>query len=78
MRIFLNIIGAVNFQNQGLVGWTGMVKSLKKLSERGDRFKTAFTRCHYILKTVKNVTDRPLVHTKTAYCLPADFEKGRF
>ena len=26
----------------------------------------------------KNVTDRPPVHTKTAYFLPADFENGRF
>ena len=41
-------------------------------------FKTAFTRCRQILKTVKNVTDRPPVHTKTAHFLPADFENGRF
>ena len=40
--------------------------------------KTAFTRCRHILKTVKNVTDRPPVHTKTAHFLPADFENGRF
>ena len=40
--------------------------------------KTAFTRCRQILKTVKNVTDRPPVHTKTAHFLPADFENGRF
>ena len=30
------------------------------------------------LKTVKIVTDRPPVHTKTAHVLPADFENGRF
>ena len=24
-------------------------------------------RCRYILKTVKNVTDRPTAHTKTAF-----------
>ena len=41
-------------------------------------FKAAFTRCWHILKTVKNVMDRPLVHTKTEYFLPADFENGRF
>ena len=40
--------------------------------------KTAFTRYRHILKTVKNVTDRPPVHTKTAHFLPADFENGRF
>ena len=40
--------------------------------------KTALTRCRQILKTVKNVTDRPPVHTKTAHFLPADFENGRF
>ena len=40
--------------------------------------KTAFTRCRHILKTVKNSTDRPPVHTKTAHFLPADFENGRF
>ena len=40
--------------------------------------KTAFTRCRHILKTVKNSTDRPPVHTKTAHYLPADFENGRF
>ena len=38
--------------------------------------ETAFTRCRYILKTVKNVTDR--VHTKTAHFMPANFENGRF
>ena len=43
--------------------------------------KIAFTRCRQILKTVKNVTDRPSVHTKTAhFCrqiLKAiDFENG--
>ena len=42
------------------------------------QIKTAFTRCRHILKTVKNVTDRPPVHTKTAHFLPADFENGRF
>ena len=36
------------------------------------------TRCRCILKTVKNVMDRPPVHTKTAHCLLADFENGRF
>ena len=36
--------------------------------------KTAFTRCWHTLKTVKNVTDRPHVHTKTAHFSPADFE----
>ena len=40
--------------------------------------QTAFTRCRHILKTVKNSTDRPPVHTKTAHFLPADFENGRF
>ena len=29
--------------------------------------KTAFIRYRHILKTVKNVTDRPPVHTKTAH-----------
>ena len=41
-------------------------------------FKIAFTRCRHILKTVKNSTDRPPVHMKTAHFLPADFESGRF
>ena len=41
-------------------------------------FKTAFTACRHILKTVRNVTDRPPVHTKAAHLLPADFENGRF
>ena len=45
------------------------------------RTKTAFTRCRQILKTVKNVTDRPPVHTKTAhFCRQisktVDFENG--
>ena len=40
--------------------------------------ETAFTRYRNILKTVKNVTDRPPVHTKTAQFLPADFENCRF
>ena len=40
--------------------------------------KTAFTRCRHILKTVKNSTDRPPVHTEMAHFLPADFENGRF
>ena len=43
-----------------------------------EKSKTAFTRCRQILNTVKNVTDRPPVHTKTAHFLPADFENGRF
>ena len=43
--------------------------------------KTTFTRCRHILKTVKNVTDRPPVHTKTAhFCRQisktVDFENG--
>ena len=42
------------------------------------QIQTAFTRCRHILKTVKNLTDRPSVHTKTAHFLPADFENGRF
>ena len=42
------------------------------------RLKTAFTRCRHSLKTVKNVTDRPPVHTKTAHFLRADLENGRF
>ena len=29
--------------------------------------KTVLTHCQNILKAVKNVTDRPLVHTKTAH-----------
>ena len=40
--------------------------------------ETTFTRCRHILKTVKNSTDRPPVHTKTAHFFPADFENGRF
>ena len=28
--------------------------------------KTAFTRCRYVLKTLKNMTDRPFVHTRMA------------
>ena len=40
--------------------------------------KALFTRCRHILKTARNVTDRPPVHTKTAHFLPADFENGRF
>ena len=40
--------------------------------------KTAFTRSRDILKTVEDVADKPPVHTKTAYYLPADFENGRF
>ena len=44
-------------------------------------FKTAFTRCRHILKAVKNSTDRPSVHTKTAhFCRQilktVDFEDG--
>ena len=44
-------------------------------------FQTAFTRCRHILKTVKNMTDRPPVHTKTAhFCRQiyktVDFEIG--
>ena len=35
--------------------------------------KTAYTRRRQ--NTVKNVMDRPLVQTKTAYFLPADFEQ---
>ena len=43
--------------------------------------KTAFTQCRHILKTVKNSTDRPPVHTKTAhFCRQilktVDFENG--
>ena len=43
--------------------------------------QTAFTRYRHILKTVKNVTDRPPVHTKTAhFCRQisktVDFENG--
>ena len=49
-------------------------KIMKHLKET----KTAFTRFRSILKTVKNVTDRPPVHTKTAHFLPADFENDRF
>ena len=37
--------------------------------------KTAFTRCPH---TLKNVMNRPSVHTKTAISLPADFENGGF
>ena len=40
--------------------------------------ETAFTRCRHILKTVKDVTDRLRVHTKTAHFLPADLDNGRF
>ena len=39
-------------------------------------FETAFTRCRHILKTVKNMTDRPPVHTKTAHYWPANFENS--
>ena len=53
--------------------------TMDELFERDEPLiKTAFTRCLHILKTVKNVTDRPPVHTKTAQFLPADFENGRF
>ena len=57
---------------------TILLLSLPVLFRTGIDFKTAFTRCRQILKTVKNVTDRPPVHTKTAHILPADFENGRF
>ena len=40
--------------------------------------KTAFTRCRHILKTVKNVTDKPPVHTKTAHFCRHNFENGSF
>ena len=40
--------------------------------------KTAFIRCRHILKTVKNVTDRPPFHRKTAHFLPPHFENDRF
>ena len=45
------------------------------------RTETAFTRCRHILKTVKNVTDRPPVHTKAAHFCgqilkTVDFENG--
>ena len=39
---------------------------------------TAFTRCRLILKTVKNVMDRPPVHAKMAHIWPTDFENGNF
>ena len=35
--------------------------------------KTAFTRCRHSLKTVKNVTDRPSVHMKTAHSFAGTF-----
>ena len=37
-----------------------------------------FTLFRHILKTAKNVTDRPSVHTKRYIFLPADFENGIF
>ena len=40
--------------------------------------KTVFTRCRHILKTVKDVTDRPPVHMKTTHILQVGFENGRF
>ena len=40
--------------------------------------ETALTRCGHILRTVKNVRERPPVHMKTTHFLPADFESGRF
>ena len=47
-----------------------VIVSYQQLSFVHDSFRplaeTAFTRCQHILKTVKNVTDRPPVHTKTA------------
>ena len=45
-------------------------------------FETAFTRCRHILKTVKNVTDRPSIQAKTAHFFgrqilkTVDFENG--
>ena len=53
----------------------------KDLFENWHDFWTAFKRCRHILKTVKNVTDRPPVHTKTAhFCRQVlktvDFENG--
>ena len=44
---------------------------------RETAIQTAFTRFRRILKTVKNMTDRPPIHTKTAF-LTGDFENGRF
>ena len=50
-------------------------------SNNTGQFQTAFTRCRHILKTVKNSTDKPPVHTKTAhFCRQilktVDFENG--
>ena len=39
---------------------------------------TAFIRSWRIVNTVKNMTDRPPFHTKTANFLPAHFHIGRF
>ena len=41
-------------------------------------YKTAFTRCPHILKTVKNVMKRPPVQKKTAHFLPADLKTVDF
>ena len=47
-----------------------------KTTRKVSRIKNTFTRCRHILKTVKNVTDRPPVHTKMAHFMQADFEDG--
>ena len=61
------VLGILNI----IICWAQRVESIPEVM-----LKTAFTRCRHILKTVKNSTDRPPVHTKTAHFLPADFENG--
>ena len=47
-------------------------------SNKVSNSKTAFTQCRHILKTARNVADRPPIHSKTAHFLPTDFENCRF
>ena len=61
--------GSQTFQVNGRVKYLSMAFEFIKL----DMIQTAFTRCRHILKTVKNSTDRPPVHTKTPH-----FFAGRF
>ena len=57
------------------------LKRLNDKSSNSARLKSGFTRCQYILKTLKSVMNSPTVHTKTGhFCLQiletVDFENG--
>ena len=66
------------FECESFVFWVFPIYPYDSEDLVSTRRKTAFTRCRHNLKTVKNVTDRPSVHTKTAHFLQVHFENGRF